>query len=61
MTGREYEKPLHIDMDFEEALERFTGVDPAEIPDNKKLKRKKKGGTKPPSGVDGDSDPETGT
>jgi hypothetical protein len=35
------EKPLGLDMPFAEALERFIGVDPAELPENVKLKRKK--------------------
>lgn len=33
------EKPLGLDMPFGEALERFIGVDPAELPDNIKLKK----------------------
>lgn len=40
MTGQR-EKPLGLDMPFGEALERFIGVDPAELPDNVKLRRKK--------------------
>ena len=40
MTGTR-EKPLGLDMDFGEALERFIGVSPVEIPDAAKLKRKK--------------------
>ena len=39
MTGK-YDKPLFIDMPFGEALERYVGVDPTEIPENKKLKRR---------------------
>lgn len=35
------EKPLGLDMPFAEALEQFIGVDPAELPENVKLKRKK--------------------
>jgi hypothetical protein len=40
MTGQR-ERPLGLDMPFGEALERFIGVDPTELPDNVKLKRKK--------------------
>jgi hypothetical protein len=39
MTERE--KPLGLDMPFGEALERFIGVDPGELPDNVKLRQKK--------------------
>lgn len=35
------EKALGLDMGFGEALERFIGVKPSELPDNVKLKRKK--------------------
>lgn len=35
------EKPLGLDMDPDEALERFMGVDPRELPESTKLKRKK--------------------
>ncbi len=35
------ERPLGLDMPFAEALERFVGVDPKELPDEVKLKRKK--------------------
>jgi len=45
------EKPLDLDMDFGEALERFIGVDPDELPENVKL-RQKKGPPKRPPGVD---------
>lgn len=31
MTGRKYEPPLYLDMDFEEALERFGTVDSKEV------------------------------
>lgn len=46
-----YEKPLHIDLPFGEALERFAQTDLGELPDNVKLKRKRKkaGGAKPPA------------
>ena len=34
------EKALGLDMPFSEALERLIGVDPGELPDNVKLKKK---------------------
>lgn len=40
MTGKR-DKPLALDMPFGEALERFIGMDPADLPDNVKLRRKK--------------------
>lgn len=40
MTAKR-EKPLGLDMPFGEALERFIQTDPAELPDNVKLRRKK--------------------
>lgn len=39
MTAKR-EKPLALDMPFHEALERFIGVDPNQLPDNVKLKRR---------------------
>ena len=59
MTGDKREKKLWIDMEFCEALERFAGTDPDELPENVKLRRSKKkaGSTKPParkSGPKGD-------
>jgi len=60
MTGRKYEKKLYIDMNFEEALERFGTTDPAELPDNIKLSRKRRpGGNKPP-GVTSEKTPSEG-
>jgi len=44
MTGRKYEKPLYINMDFEEALKRFGTTDPKDLPDNVKLSSKRKAG-----------------
>lgn len=44
------EKPLGLDMPFGEALERFIGVDPADLPENVKL-RQKEGPPKRPPGV----------
>jgi len=35
------EKPLGLDMPFAEAFERFTGVNPDELPDNVKLGQKR--------------------
>lgn len=52
MTERKTrEKPLGLDMDPDEALERFLGVDPDELPDSVKLKRER-GPPKRPPGVD---------
>lgn len=52
MTDRKpREKPLGLDMDPDEALERFLGVNPAELPDSVKLKQKR-GPPKRPPGVD---------
>lgn len=45
------EKPLGLDMPFAEALERFIGVDPGDLPNNVKL-RQRKGPPKQPPGVD---------
>lgn len=50
------EKPLGLDMPFGEALERFIGVDPAELPDNVKLRQKKPPPKRGP-GVEGKADP----
>lgn len=36
-----HEKPLGLDMSFGEALGRFIGVDPAELPESSRLVRKK--------------------
>lgn len=44
------EKPVVIPMPFAEAWERLAGVDPKEMPDNAKLK--KKGPPKRPRGVE---------
>jgi hypothetical protein len=35
------EKSLGLDMPFDEALERFIGTDPADLPENVKLRQKK--------------------
>jgi hypothetical protein len=34
MTRRPYEEKMHLDMPFDEAVERFIGVDPAEYQAN---------------------------
>jgi hypothetical protein len=54
----EREKPLGLDMPFSEALERFISTNPAELPDNVKL-RQKKGPPKRPPGVDEKSEAPT--
>jgi hypothetical protein len=46
----EREKPFGLDMPFDEALKRFIGVDPDELPENVRLK--KKGRPKSPPGID---------
>ena len=58
MTERKREKPLGLDMSFDEALRRFAGVDPGEMPDNIKLgkKLKKKGDGEPPPRCSPDKD-----
>ena len=48
---KEREKPLGLDMDPDEAFARFLGVNPAELPENVRL-RQKKGPPKRPPGVD---------
>lgn len=48
---RQREKPLGLDMPFDEALERFIGVAASELPD-KALLRKKRGPPKRPPSVD---------
>jgi hypothetical protein len=41
-TKKTYQKPLKIEMDFEEALERFGTTDPDELPANVKVSRKRR-------------------
>lgn len=53
------EKPLHVDMPFHEALERFIGTDANELPDNVRL-RQKKGPPKRPPGVEPKPDRKSG-
>lgn len=48
MTAKR-EKPLSLDKPFEEALERFIGTDPSELPDKVKLKKKRGPPKRPPS------------
>lgn len=43
------DKPLGLDMPFDEALDRFLGVDPGELPDNVLLRQKKGAPKRPPS------------
>jgi hypothetical protein len=43
------EKPLKLDMPFEEALRRIAQTDEKELPARVKLKRKKTGGRSPPA------------
>jgi hypothetical protein len=42
MTGKKYEEPFHLDVSFEEAMERYAQTDPAEVTDQKKRKGKRK-------------------
>jgi hypothetical protein len=42
VTEGKRQKPLGLDMDFGEALERFAGVDPAELPERIRLGKKAK-------------------
>lgn len=56
------EKPLALDMPFDEALERFVLTDPAELPDSVKLRQKEGPPKRPPTpkGVDGTTDNSAG-
>jgi hypothetical protein len=47
MTERE--RALGLDMPFGEALDRFIGVEPGELPDNVKLRQKRGTPKRPPS------------
>lgn len=50
------EKPLGLDIGFDDALRRFLGTDPAELAESVAAeKERKKGQPKPPLGVDGES------
>ena len=49
MSSKKRKPPLALDMDFGEALERFANVDPNEIKDDIKIKKKR--GRKPRSKV----------
>ena len=61
MSNKEREKPLSLNMDFEEALERFGGVELSEMPDSMKLgkkgKQRKRGAETPRSTNSGDDPP----
>ena len=59
MTGQR-ERPLGLDMPFGEALERFIGVDPAELTDAVKLKQKR-GPQQQPPGIDKKAGPKPKT
>ena len=63
MTDGKREKPLHLDMSFAEALERFAGVELSELPDNIKLGekgKKRKRDAEAPRPPDLHDDPATG-
>jgi hypothetical protein len=45
----EREKPFGLDMPFNDALKRFIGVDPRELPDDARIKKKER--PKPLPGV----------
>lgn len=51
MTGKKYEPRLYLDMDFEEALERFGTTDPKEVKELMKRAKEKKppGPDEPPT------------
>jgi hypothetical protein len=49
MKGGPREKPLGLDMPFDEAFKRFIGVDPAELAESTQRKRRPK---PPPEVVD---------
>ena len=51
--GDKQEPPLHIDMDFGEALERFARTDPKQVTESIKRSKQKKAG--PPKRVPGKS------
>jgi hypothetical protein len=38
---KKHDKPLHLDMSFDEALKRFAQTDPRQIPKEKKTKARK--------------------
>ncbi len=43
------EKPLALDMPFHEALERFVGADPDELPESVRLRQKRGPPKRPPT------------
>lgn len=46
------DRPLKLDMDPDEALERFLGVKPDDLPENVRLRRGKGGRQKAAPGID---------
>ena len=59
MIGKKHEPPLYIDMDFDEALERYVGTDPKQV---EKIETKKKAGRtkRPARRVDGNGERQSG-
>ena len=50
MTGKKYEPPLHLDMDFAEALKRFGKTEKEEVDKSiERAKKKKPPGPKAPT------------
>jgi hypothetical protein len=49
MIGKKYEPPLYLDMDFEEALERFGTADPKEVKELMDRAKEKKPPEKSPT------------
>jgi hypothetical protein len=47
MTGKKLEKPLYLDMDFGEALTRFTRTDPKEVEESMRRAKEAAGGPAP--------------
>jgi hypothetical protein len=41
MAAKKYEKPFHLDMPFNQALERFVQTDQSELSDTKSPRRRK--------------------
>ncbi|RVD56023.1 hypothetical protein EN828_23090 [Mesorhizobium sp. M2D.F.Ca.ET.185.01.1.1] len=58
MTGKKYEPPLHLDIDFAEALERFGATDKKEVDELiAQAKKKKPPKDKPPAAKKKGGDP----
>jgi hypothetical protein len=54
MKGKKQERPLGLDLPFDEALRRFIGTDKAEVEENiKRAKEKREPPEPPPPEVDG--------